>query len=1300
MGAARPSVLFRGGRGTKLSTRERRLNRRPRRIESLESRSLLAGDAIISEFMAVNEATIRDGFGDASDWIEIYNPGDSAVDLSGWHLTDDPSDLAKWSFPESSSLNLNAGQYLVVFASGRDSQVPDPAGWWHTSFRLNAESEYVALVRPDGVSVASEYGSNGSDYPPQREDVSYGLGYVAASVTMVPRKAPANVIVPTAESDIRYGDSWKGGDETAFRDAGGLTGWTRGTTTGVGFHTNSEYSGMVGTDLTESMYNVGTSAYIRIPFTVDNPSAVSRLTLRMLYDDAFVAYLNGTEIARRNVTGTPTWDASVPTVNHLADDFEEFDISSNTGALTPGSNILAIHGINRTRRSSGFLIFPELIAEVTTGAAEVGYFPTASPGSANRTAVDGFVESPQFSAERGLYFAPLDVKFSSDTPGATLVYTTDGSTPTATHGSQVPAPDVTAPPVATIHVETTTTLRVMAMKPGYEATPVATHTYLFLADVANQPANPEGYPSTWAGTRADYEVDPDVTGNPLYRDTFVDDLSSIPIVSLVTDVEHLFDTENGIYVNPLERGVTWERPVSVELLNFPEQQALQIDAGVRIFGGVSRRLDRTPKKSFRLQFKSTYGAAQLEFPVFDNSTVHEFDRLMLRGGYNYKWTHSDSTQQARAQYLRDEFSRASQLAMGQPASHGRYVHVYLNGLYWGMYNLVERPDESFAASYFGGDKEDYDVVKHGEPPEAINGDRVAWDEMFAIAKDNQRTAEQKYVDIQQYLDIDNLIDYMIMIHYTGNVDAPVLIGSTTAPRNFYAIRPRADGGQFQFFLWDSEHSLSEITVDRTELGVGNADDTPARLYGELRASAEFRLRFADRVHAHFFNDGALTVQAIIQRYRTLAAQIDRAVVGESARWGDVRRSTRPYTRDAEWIREQNRLLDNFFPRRHDVVLDQWRADGLYPDVEAPLLNQNGGSFVDVQVVTLSVPTGEIYFTLDGSDPRDVATKLPSATARLWDGDSIVLADSTRIHARSIDQGQWSALTAATFLRVEPPGLRISELMYHPADPPGSSATEIEFIELTNVGETAIDVSGFQLAGGIQFAFPQTTVGPSEYVVVVSNQAEYVRHYGQAARIAGEFDGQLSNAGESIQLVSSIGQMILEFAYEDDWYSATDGEGYSLVALDPLANPERWSFKENWRPSDAVDGSPGQADLMGAALIDRVAADIRFGRSRADLNSDGKLDERDLQYLVHDLLETRFGDANLDRRFDSSDLVQVFIQGEYEDHLTGNSTWAEGDWNGDGEFSSEDLVLAMQDGGYVVAATVRLPPASGGHLPGA
>ena len=176
--------------------------------------------------MADNDNTLLDGYGNASDWIEIHNAGDDAIDLSGWYLTDDREQLAKWEFPNPSGGLLGAGEYLIVFASGQNSGAPDPAGYLHTSFRLDADAEYLALVRPDGVSVASEYAPDGSDYPAQLQDVSYGLGYEATAVPLVAQGAPVNVIIPTAATDLDYGDRWKGGDETGFQDAGGLVGWS------------------------------------------------------------------------------------------------------------------------------------------------------------------------------------------------------------------------------------------------------------------------------------------------------------------------------------------------------------------------------------------------------------------------------------------------------------------------------------------------------------------------------------------------------------------------------------------------------------------------------------------------------------------------------------------------------------------------------------------------------------------------------------------------------------------------------------------------------------------------------------------------------------------------------------------------------------------------------------------------------------------------------------------------------------------------------------------------------------------
>ena len=134
-------------------------------------------------------------------------------------------------------------------------------------------------------------------------------------------------------------------------------------------------------------------------------------------------------------------------------------------------------------------------------------------------------------------------------------------------------------------------------------------------------------------------MDPEVTQNPAYSDIIDDALLSIPTISIVTDVNNLFDPETGIYMNPEERGVAWERPASVELI-FPDgADGFQEDAGLRIQGGFSRKPGESPKHSFRLLFKSVYGDSKLRFPLFGPDAVEEFDTVILRAGFNQSWIH-------------------------------------------------------------------------------------------------------------------------------------------------------------------------------------------------------------------------------------------------------------------------------------------------------------------------------------------------------------------------------------------------------------------------------------------------------------------------------------------------------------------------------------------------------------------------------------------------------------------------------------------------------------------------------------
>ena len=532
-----------------------------------------------------------------------------------------------------------------------------------------------------------------------------------------------------------------------------------------------------------------------------------------------------------------------------------------------------------------------------------------------------------------------------------------------------------------VPINTTTSLRAIAVKPGFKPTNIDTHTYIFLDDVIRQPARPNGFPANWGHTgRGDYEMDPEVVNNARYRNTIKDDLLSVPTLSLVMDVDDWFESGGqGIYI----QGERSERAVSAELI-FPDgRQGFQINCSVMIVGGSSPNRWKMDKLSMRLKFKSEYGSSKLRFPVFGGDVTDEFDTLVVDARMNNSWGYGGGvmlpnnsrpwisgrpSQRDVAQYTRDQFVADIQNAMGGYAPHGRHIHLYLNGLYWGLYWLHERPDEHFAAVYFGGDDEDYDVLKH-RSSSVISGTGASYNRLFNIANAGLASASQ-YQLIQQYLDVPNLIDYMITNFYVGNTD--------WAHQNWYATYNKNDpDGRWRYHSWDAEHVMEALNANVTGK---NNDGGPTRLHQKLIGNTEYRMLFADHVHRHFFNNGILTPDGAKDLYQIRLDDVDRAVVAESARWGDNHSST-PYTRGVDWIRERDWLFSEYFPRRSGIILNQIKSRGLYPNVEAPEFHVNsiykhGGRISSDDRFYITAPTGTIYL-MQASNMQSKGLSLPA-----------------------------------------------------------------------------------------------------------------------------------------------------------------------------------------------------------------------------------------------------------------------------------------------------------------------------------
>jgi hypothetical protein len=304
--------------------------------------------------------------------------------------------------------------------------------------------------------------------------------------------------------------------------------------------------------------------------------------------------------------------------------------------------------------------------------------------------------------------------------------------------------------------------------------------------------------------------------------------------------------------------------------------------------------------------------------------------------------------------LPDSFARDTQLSLGQLGEHGHWSHVFLNGLYWGVYELVERPESHFAADYLGGTAADYDVLKVDPDSNyrvvATDGEAGAWESLWRAAT-NGFASNADYFRVQgrhpdgtpnpataPLLNITNLIDYLLTVFWVGDYDGPVY-GTLTEgfPNNFYALRRRDGGdGGFRFLTHDSELSLRNLHEDRTGLSTigaparGDGPDrmTPHYLWTRLRENAEFRVLVADRIERHFFNGGELTPEAALRRFRARVAELGPALVAESARWGDANHSGVPITPN-DWMGVVQDRLANYLPWRSEVVLGQLAAQGLW-----------------------------------------------------------------------------------------------------------------------------------------------------------------------------------------------------------------------------------------------------------------------------------------------------------------------------------------------------------------------------------
>ena len=879
----------------------------------------------------------------------------------------------------------------------------------------------------------------------------------------------------------------------------------------------------------------------------------------------------------------------------------------------------------------------------TTAEGGYAYFVEPSPGAVNGgDELNDRVKKPKFDFPGGVYDDSVNLTLTSNTEGAEIRYTLDGSEPTLESG-RIYTDSLT---VEAIDDKTGTPIRARAFKEGLIPSSESTQTYLVGVD----------------------EV-----------------FKTIPSVSVVADAGYAFYNPHGMtaieggsgkgndwvardaqdYYMPDMHGRPFERAVSMEFIYPEDQTNVQIDAGIRLAASAWSRgrftlnnTDRSPwshsageKPSFNIFFRGDYGDDTLNFPVVENYPVRTFRQLRMRAGKN----------DISNPWITDELARRVMVDTGQEGSVGILNGLFVNGSYKGYWNTVARLREELFQDLYGSNEpwqvKHIDVWADGSPFEDdLLRDTPEWDHLEELlAKDLE--VMENYEAVLAELDPINFADYFIVNIYGATWDWP--------HNNFVIARELSEEGRWRGYMWDAEgtfgvaggHGINYNTI-RSDLknkkGTTPSDDL-ATVWNGLMKSEEFRLTFADRLQKHFFTPGgALTEENLTRRVDELEAEI-RDLMSFSGS-GNIRTAS----------------IRSWISRREDVLFKSdthFEDEDLWGGVQVPTFSPRGGAVDAGQVMKITVGSlfskqnGDIFYTTNGLDPRETGGAT-NPSAILYDRDAntgLVVDDTMTVKSRVFTTtlfdpvGEWSALREATYrVGLEPAtgeNLIISEFMVAPAKPNEAedaadfSTSNFEYIEFYNPSDVSVDLAELRFTAGINYLFNEgdvSTLGPKSYGVIVNDRAAFSMRYGDSANLLGEFNKKLKNGGEHLEISNGSYEPIISVTYSNDppW-PANDGEneGYSLVRTS-LATDIDNNEGESWTASAALGGTPGRAE--GAEPEPSAGFDAWAAQYLADLDAgptadpDGDGDSN--------LAEFAFG--SLPNDAESTVLMETAVSGDF------------------------------------------------------
>jgi hypothetical protein len=1116
---------------------------------------------VISEFVACNKASLRDKEGDSSDWLELFNPTNKAIDLDGWYLTDDVNDLEKWELPD---VPLAPGGYLVIFASGKDRR--DPAAELHMNFALRAEGESLALVEPDGQAIAFAY----EDYPPQLVDISYGLsGDSVVSQTetvLLPEGANARALIPTNGS---LGLTWT---QATFNDSAWLTGKT-----GVGY----DYAGLVGLDV-GAMRNVNQTVYIRIPFAVSDAASADRLILKMRYEDGFVAYLNGAEVARAGApAGQLTWNsgAAANRPDDQAVVVQEFDITAHKDVLVKGNNVLAVHGLNAGVGSSDLLILPELVAvdvqRFDLSEVVEGYLLKPTPGVANQSAL-----AQVGPAIRDVTESPPPA------PGQDLVITAEIAQTLA----------------AVREVKLISRINYVPDARGLPS------TGLPMVDDGTG-ADAKAGDGIYTGIIPGAHLDPgDMVRWYVKAEDVQGHTSRNPLFPYRDNSPEYYGT---VVKNP---GLTSKLPILFWFAENPAAAARRSGTRASVFFD-GEFYDNI---FVRQRGGATVGAASKKF-IFNSGHKFRFSNEYGRvKEFNLNQNGSDPT------YLRPPLAFETHRRAGCPSSLSFLMLSVLNQQVDRVGIFVEQVDEEFLERN-GLDPRGalYKFVQRSQITPVFNDinsgiekktrQQEDFSDIRAVVQGlNAPTPELRRIFVFDHFNLPSMLDYLA---------ARCLLQDTDDIRkNFYFYCDMEGSDEWSIFPWDKDWTFGVVGDGWIYTSHPFLGDRAHPKDGGMQWSVYLDVMYnLPETREMFLRRTRTVMDELLQAPNTPAAQ--RSFENRIA---EMLAPAKPHLGNIDGV--VNSLKAYFPPRRVQLYVDHnvnnktsqpVGGNAGIPDAQLegvtiqfgtyeyhpPSGNQDeeyiefvnpnpyavdisywqlvGGIEHEFRPGTVLVAGGRLYVSPNVRAVRSRTTSPKGGEGRFvqgnyqghlssW-GETITLLDR---YGRPVD-----TLTYAGSPSDQQRFLRITEILYNPAAGGAFDNDEYEFLELKNIGSAPLKLGGVKLTNGVSYTFPAAgspTLAVGACIVIVKNRAAFTSRYPGNINLApGAYTGSLDNGGETIKLEDRTNSTILEFEYKDGWFDETDGLGFSLTIKDPT-NPDldSWDNPIAWRASTQSGGSPG------------------------------------------------------------------------------------------------------------------------------